>query len=139
MANNNFATQGVSGNTPYYGGLGIDSSEYLGKLKGPGGMAIYEQMRRSDPQIGAVLDALGLPIRQASYYIDPVSDKTLDREIADKIGKNLFSEMSILWDDVIRHALLMLPFGFSILEKIFYYDEKNKMVKIKKPFKSGGI
>ena len=45
---------GVSGNTDYgYGTL--DTGEYLTKLKGQTGLAIYDEMRRSDPQVQAVL------------------------------------------------------------------------------------
>jgi len=121
---------GVPGNTDYDGWGSLDSGEYLSRLKGQAGARTYDQMRRSDPQVGAVLKALTLPIRKANYYIEPASEDPKDIEIAEIIQKNLFEEMSITWDDTIRHALLMLTFGFFILEKVWHV--KDNLFQVKK-------
>ncbi|MBN2531888.1 MAG: DUF935 family protein [Spirochaetales bacterium] len=110
-------TAGVTGNTGYYGEA--VTGEYLNRLKGGPGRLVYDEMRRSDPQIQAVLKAITLPIRRTPYYVEPPSDKPQDKQIAETIETNLFKDMTITWDDTIRHALLMLPFGFSILEKVW--------------------
>lgn len=120
---------GVPGNTDYgYGAL--DTGEYLPKLMGRRGSSKFDEMRRSDPQVKSVLRALELPIRKASYYIEPASDKPQDVEIAEIISKNLFEYMSMTWDDTLRHFLLMLPFGFSIMEKVWHV--KDNLFQIKK-------
>lgn len=120
---------GIPGNTDYgYGSL--ITGEYLSKLTGQQGIAIYDEMRRSDPQVQAVLKAITLPIRKARYYVEPATDKLRDKKIAEIIGLNLFEQMTMTWDDTLRHALLMLPFGFSILEKIWYVQDN--LFKIKK-------
>lgn len=110
-------TVGVSGNT---GRDGIaDTGEYLANLDGYTGRTTYDEMGRSDPQIRAVLQAIILPLRQANYYIDPASDSPQDIEIAEQAELDFFKNMSITWDDVIRHICLMFPFGFSVMEKIW--------------------
>lgn len=121
---------GVPGNTDYYGYGGLDTGEYLTKLQGQEGSRIYDEMRRSDSQVQAVLKALTLPIRKARYYVDPATDKSKDKEIAEIIELNLMEQMTMTWDDTIRHALLMLPFGFSILEKVWHVQDD--LFKIRK-------
>jgi hypothetical protein len=109
-------TIGVAGNNRI---TGIDNGEYLSKLSGATGRNVFDRMRRSDPQVGAVLRAIMLPIRQAKFYVDPVSDTGEDKDIAEVVEKNLLTGMSITWDDFLRHALLSLIYGISVLEKIW--------------------
>jgi len=87
-------------------------------------------MRRSDSQVISTLRAMTLPIRQAQYSVEPGSDDSKDVEIAEIIEDNLLRGMTITWDDVIRHALLMLPMGFSPLEKI--WEIRDNMLYLRK-------
>ncbi len=112
---------GVPGNTGRYGYA--TTGEYVAKLDGAPGRAIYETMRRSDYQVGAVLSAITLPIRQADYFVEPGSDKSKDKKIAKILEDALLHGMTQPWDDTVRHALLMLPFGFSPLEKVYEYRD----------------
>jgi hypothetical protein len=112
------AVVGVSGNAPTVSGY-MDTGEYLRKLDGIAGRTIFDEMRRSDPQVKAVSNAIALPIRQNPYTIEPASEDARDVEIANTIERGLMEEMSITWDDTVRHALLMFPFGFSVLEKVW--------------------
>lgn len=108
---------GVAGNTGYYGYS--KTGEYLTKLDGAAGRLIYDRMRRSDHQVSAVLRAITLPIRGADYFMEPGSRDPQDVAIAKRIEDALLREMTQTWDDTVRHALLMLPFGFSPLEKVW--------------------
>jgi len=112
---------GVAGNTGHWGYA--NTGEYLRKLDGAAGRVIYDRMRRNDHQVKAVLGAITLPIRQADYYMEPGSEEKGDVEIAKILEKALLEEMTITWDDTVRHALLMLPFGFSALEKVYEYRD----------------
>lgn len=113
---------GVSGNGP--GWLGFsDNGDYLKKLQGPSGRAIYDEMRRSDGQVKTILQAIGLPLRQATYYVDPAADDPGSREIAESVEEDFLRSMTMTWDDTLRHILLMLPFGFSVLEKVWEYRD----------------
>lgn len=120
---------GVPGNTDYgYGSEG--TGEYLPKLQGLEGRQTYDEMRKSDPQVQAVVKALILPVMKAHYYIEPVSNKSKDKEIAEIIEKNLFEGMTMTWNDTLRHICLMPVFGFSILEKL--WQVKDDLYQIKK-------
>jgi hypothetical protein len=46
------------------------------------------------------------------------------------VKKGLYEQMSMTWDDTIRHALLMNEFGFSILEKV--WERRDNLIMPKK-------
>ncbi len=123
-----FGEVGVAGNLGYWGWP--DSGEHIRSLEGRLGRIEYDKMRRSDHQVRAVLSAITLPIRQADYYVEPGSKSEGDMQIAKILEDALLREMTITWDDTIRHALLMLPFGFSPLEKV--YEERAGLILPKK-------
>lgn len=112
---------GVAGNTGHFGYA--NTGEYLTKVDGSAGRVVFDKMRRSDHQVRAVLSAITLPIRQAEYFVEPASEAEADVQLATRIQDALLKEMSIPWDDTVRHALLMLPFGFSPLEKVWELRE----------------
>jgi len=125
MANVDSQDSNVKVRGPEYGQTGtsnwkgIISHDYNPELDGVRAMTIYDEMRKSDGTISALLRVLKLPIRRANWYIKPASQEERDIEIADRISQNLFEEMSMTWDDVIRQALLCLDFGVSVFEKVF--------------------
>lgn len=86
----------------------------------------YEQMRKSDAQIFATLLACELPIRSTKWYVD-----WQDEEMKEFVEKALFKNMNIWWDDFLREVLTMLPFWYSIFEKVYKVDEEGN-VRIKK-------
>ncbi len=114
---------GTSGNLDVNGYVGDD---YLTELDGHDGRATFDRMRRSDPIIALTLDVLSLPLRKATYRIEPASDDPVDVDIAAFIQSQLidgYSKDGLTWDDVLKHALLMLPFGFSILEILWAFRD----------------
>jgi len=103
--------------------------EYNPKLAWSAGLLVYEKMRKSDAQVFATLLAMELPIRSTKWDIMPASDEngeTGDREheIADFVRKALFEKMETPFDDLLREVLTMLPFGFSLFEKVWTADSK---------------
>ncbi len=103
--------------TAYFNGVIAD--EYNNDLQGQAGLTVYDKMRRSDAQVQAVLWVCELPIRSARWAVEPGTDDARGAEIAEAVEANLLEEMSITWDDFLRHALLMLPFGFMVFEKVW--------------------
>lgn len=123
------APRSMSGEIGYTGNQifsGLPLDEYNSDLAFPKSVDIYDQMRRSDGQIAAVLNAMKLPIRSAKWFIEPddnAKDKKLAQQIADFIEYNLLEGgMRFSWDDHLREALLMLDFGFSVFEKVYRFD-----------------
>lgn len=108
---------GASGTTYFSGQL--TEAEYNKDLQGQKGRDIYDRMRRSDGQVKAVLSACELPLRAATWIVQPASDEPQDEEIADFISNELFGGMPQTWDLFLKHVLLMLPFGFMMFEKVF--------------------
>jgi SPP1 gp7 family putative phage head morphogenesis protein len=112
--------------TKIFAGLPMD--EYNRDLSFPLSTKVYDQMRRSDGQIAAILMAMKLPIRSTKWYLEPdkdAKDSNLAEQIADFIKDNLMGGMKYSWDDHLREALLMLDFGFSVFEKVYRYDTWN--------------
>lgn len=98
---------------------GIINEEYNPKLKDVTGINKYDEMRKSDGTVRAAITACQLPIRRANWFIEPASEDKKDIEIKEFVEKALFTEMSLTWDDFLRQALLMLPFGVMVFEKVF--------------------
>ena len=104
---------------------GIITEEYNTKLQATDGIEIYDEMRKSDGTVKAAILATSLPIRRANWFIQPATDDEKDKEIADFINTALFESMTITWADLLRQALLMLPFGVMVFEKVFIMGEVN--------------
>ncbi len=116
---------GYTGNK-IFSGLPMD--EYNPDLAFPESTAVYDQMRRSDGQVAAVLSAIKLPIRSSKWYVEPQEDaknKQLAKQVADFVEGNLLHGMRYSFDDHLREALLMLDFGFSVFEKVYRFDTWN--------------
>jgi hypothetical protein len=97
----------------------MNTGEHVSALVGTAGQEIYNEMRRSDAQISAVLKAITLPVIRNSYTVEPASDDPRDIEIAEFVKDNLFKRMSMTWRDTLRHILLMKPHGFMPMEKLW--------------------
>lgn len=84
-------------------------------------------MRKSDAQVFATLLAMELPIRATKWSVKPAANEDgetgdFEWEVADFVQKALFDKMESTFDDFLREALTMLPFGFSIFEKVWTSD-----------------
>lgn len=101
--------QGVTGIEHYSGRIRDD---YNKNLQFPDSVDTYDKMRRNDPQVRMTLSAVKLPIRQASWFIEPASEDRVDEEIADFVEENLLNN----WKDRLRQTLLMIEFGFMLWE-----------------------
>lgn len=108
---------------------GLPFVEYNPDLAFPQSAKVYDEMRRSDGQIKAVLAAVKLPIRSTKWYVEPeqdADDEKLAQEIADFVQHNLLDGgMKYSWDDFLREALTMLDFGFSVFERVYRFDSYN--------------
>jgi hypothetical protein len=112
----------------------LSDTDYVPELTGSSALTIYDEMRKSDGVVKASLLACQLPIRATNWFVEPASDDDLDIEVAEFVEYNLMNNMTITWDDFLRQALLMLPFGYMIFEKVFTDIEWNgkQMIGIRK-------
>ena len=105
-----------------YGALAQDLWETIPALVYPTSIQTYGLMRR-DPQIKAVLSAYSLPLRAGTWAVNPrgcrdevvelVADAWGLPILGDNDGPGPFRRRGVLWDEHLRLALLMLPFGHS--------------------------
>lgn len=112
--------------TPIFGGF-IAGEDYNPQLDGAKALLVYDEMRRSDAQVNATMRVLKLPLKAASWDIDPPDGSTdpQDQAIADFCASALFDDdaMAHPWGYAMHHILLKLDFGVSILEKVFTVGE----------------
>lgn len=98
---------------------GFIREEYNAKLQGIEGIKVYDEMRKSDGTVQGMMRACTLPVRRAKWLVNPGSDEAADEEIQQFVTKALFDLQSIKWDDILRQALLALPLGVMLFEKVF--------------------
>jgi phage gp29-like protein len=97
---------------------GMISEEYNPDLRGQKAITTYDKMRKSDARVKSSILVCELPLRSIEWHIEPASESPKDEEIAQALEDNLFN-MTITWDSCLHHIMLMLPFGFSIFEKVW--------------------
>jgi hypothetical protein len=116
----NMSELGSTGMTKY-GSLA--RQEYNPILLGDLGRRKYEQMRKSDGQIRAILRLIKTPVLAARWYIAPATDKRKDQKIADFVEFCLFRGMTTSFPQLLTEVLTMLDFGFSAFEKVWKIDD----------------
>jgi hypothetical protein len=103
-----------------YGSYLQEMQEYVPALSWPLSVRTYQQMRH-DPQLKAVLAAYTLPIRRATWAIDPAGCRDdVAKVVADDLGLPILGNEAepgparrrgVRWNDHLRLALLSLVFG----------------------------
>lgn len=102
---------------------GIITEDYNPNLQGVQAMRVYDEMRKGDGTVRATMMVTTLPIRRAKWFIIAAGESTQDKEVAMFIEKALFEWIDLSWDDIIRQALLMIPFGVMPFEKVYGVKE----------------
>ena len=101
----------------------VSRGEYNPALVGDLGRRKYEQMRKSDGQVRAILRLVKTPVLAARWYVAPASDKRSDQKVADFVDFCLFKGMTTSFPQLLTEILTMLDFGFSAFEKVWKFDE----------------
>jgi len=97
----------------------ISTDEYVNDLIAKKGVETYDKMMRSSATVRQTVDLVQLPVRAAKYWVQRVSEDARDVEVADFVESNLMGGMNMSWDATLETVLDMLPFGFSLLEKVY--------------------
>lgn len=112
----------------------ITAEEYNRVLIGRSALIKYDIMRRSDAGIRSTLQVCKLPILSTEWKFQPAqqpdgSISPADQEIADFVNRELFKR-NINFHDLLRQALTMFDFGFSVFEKVFELTDFNGKPRI---------
>lgn len=89
--------------------------EYLPQLRGLAGVRVYQEMSQNDAVVGAVLQALRLIIRAATWTVTPAAD-TPEAQAEAEFVESCIDDMSHTFTDFVDEALSMLAFGWSLTE-----------------------
>jgi phage gp29-like protein len=120
-----------SGGVSFFEGL-IDNDEENAKLTGMAGVETFDKMRRTDAQIGAVLNAVSLPIISADWSVGLPEEQKQAEAISEEhlrfAQDNLFTNIN--FSDFLRHALSSIWAGFSWFEKV--YEAQDGFLPLKK-------
>lgn len=99
-----------------YGGTFYE--EFLRELRGKKGIEIYREMAENDDTIGAILFAVEMLIRQASWNVEPGGDTPKDKEAAEFV-EQCMHDMQDTWTDTISEILSFLTYGWSFHEIVY--------------------
>jgi hypothetical protein len=97
---------------------GMVTETYTSKLQWPEAYSVYDEMRRRDPTIRTMWNALVMLARTATWYFEPESNSATDRRAADFLDSCLH-DMSHTPEDAIEDALTCVPFGWSWLVTVY--------------------
>lgn len=109
--------------------LADEANETNVELVFPESIETYDKMRREDSQIASVLAAVSLPIRKATWRIDPSGARP---EVVSLVSRDLGIPVKgedhvarvrtrgrFSWPEHVRLALRCLPMGFSFFEQVY--------------------
>ncbi len=115
---------GTTGTESY---AGYPQEDYLDQLNGKEKALVFDKMRRSDPQIKMLRNAVRNPILAAVWDVEP-GDKTPEaQEDAALIKHMLFNCMEKPFEQFLSEALGYVDFGhsvFEIVDKVVLNDPK---------------
>lgn len=132
LPNRNGMEFGSSGTFNVYGR--ISNEDYNPLFDGKNALVLFDQMDRSDGQVGAAGEIIKMPIRAATFRIVP-PEKPTDKEkkIAEAAHEALFGDgiwpQGEGWDFTLRHLLMSVPFGFGCVEKLWHFDDNAGLLR----------
>ena len=106
----------------FYGGR--FSEEFLPELRGLQGVRTYTEMSENDSVCGAILFAIKMLCRQASWSVQPSSKEKRDVQAAEFV-ESCLHDMQMTWTDTVSEILSFLTYGWSVHE-ICYKRRKGR-------------
>lgn len=107
---------------------GIFHEEFLPELRGIRGVRVYEEMSENDDVCGAILFAIKMLIRQASWSVRAASSNSVDKRAAEFV-ESCLHDMQSTWTDTVSEILSFLIYGWSVHEIVY----KRRMGRKKNP------
>jgi hypothetical protein len=102
--------------------------ELIPELRDKQGIRKFYDMKRNDGAIRGALRLVKTPIQAAHWFIEPASDSTIDKNIAEFVETNLFEELNVDWSQVLDDILLMFEYGYMVFEKVYTFNKDGKVV-----------
>jgi hypothetical protein len=117
----------ISGDTKGASAFVIEPLDPNPDLHFPASIAVYDEMRSTDGQIGSLLSAINLPILAARWQLQGANVRPeIMKFVQTELGLDVPDEAlerqrkhGIVWLDHLETALLALPFGFMPFEQVY--------------------
>lgn len=93
--------------------------EFDPNLRGIRGVRVYDEMRRNDADVGALLFAILHVALASTWEIEAASDSSADKEASEWLSGVLFEDMSHSWRDFVVDAMSSNAFGWAWFEIVF--------------------
>jgi len=117
-------------------------NETTPELVWPQSVYVYDQMRKTDSQVGSILRAVNLLVLRTPWRIDPngARDEVV-QFVADDLGLPIVGQSPkapprtkdrFSWKDHLAEALLMLPIGYSYFEQVYRIDPDGDHAHLRK-------
>ena len=118
------------------------SDEETAELRWPQSLIVYDRMRRQDAQVSSVLRAVTSPIMRTQWRIDGSGCRPeVTQHVAADLGLPVVGQGNDVpalrtrdrfsWNEHLKMALLMLPFGHMAFEQVYRIDDAG-MVHLRK-------
>lgn len=119
-----------------------DENEQVPDLQWPNSVRVFARMTREDGRVASLLQAIGLPIRRTSWRIDQNGARPdVVAFVAENLGLAVKGEQTpaarprsrgrFSWPEHLQTVLLMLPYGHSFFEQVYFVDDAG-MCRIRK-------
>lgn len=111
---------------PEIGNLGVKidfltiSKDSERDLLFPQSIFTFDEMARSSV-VGATLSAINTISSQVEFYIDSYDESATHKSRRDFLKQCLFEDMEYSFNQVVREAMTMTKYGFSVLEKVYRF------------------
>ena len=119
---------------------GLIREEFLRELSGKAGIKVYKEMAANDPVIGAMMFAVEMIMRQASWRTKP-GEETPQAQVKAEFVDSCRLDLSSSWEDTMAEILSMLDYGWSYFEIVFKLrqgpDQKDS--KKRSRYNDGGV
>lgn len=110
-----FSEEGRVGQRRYSGTF---FEEFLPQLRGRKGIEVYREMSDNDDMVGAIMFALEMLMRQASWNVVPGGSQAIDARAADFVD-SCRNDMQQPWTEIISEILSFLNYGWSWHEIVY--------------------
>lgn len=97
---------------------GLIEEAYLRELRYPQAYDKFNEMRRRDPTIASLLNAVKLLARTATWSVERAGSSEADKRAAEFLEQNM-SDMSVTFQDVTEDLLSAIPFGWAWSEIVY--------------------
>jgi hypothetical protein len=102
--------------------------EHVPELRDRMGLRTYYRMKRADGTVRGSLRRLKTPVLSARWFVEPADPENVRAvNVAKFVEDNLFNRLNTSWKVVLNDILLMVDYGYFLLEKVWEMGDDGKL------------